>query len=188
MNHGAVKQIFHVRFLCGVAAHNAPDHALAHLHFQRRFGKIDFSGFAVFQIGFLVAGHKIVLEVPRVFRRKMGHVHEERRPVSLQHFLKGSHDLVAAQTVFQHGIILAHKALASGVQFMSAHVVDAVHAGRAPAFGQHGGHVGNVEIQHGCPGLQRQHNLAAGHEGGKPLIERLVRRIVGHSLRGKPHA
>ena len=188
MNDVAVKQIFHVRFLCGVAAYNTPDHTLAYLHFQRCPGKVDFSGLTVFQIGFLVAGHEVILKMPRVFRCKMGHIHEERGAVALQRFLKGPHDLVAAQAVFQHGIILAHETFAPGVQLMPAHVVDAVHARRAPALGQHGGHVGNVEIQYGRPRLQRQHNLTAGHERGKPLIERLMRRIVGHALRGKPHA
>ena len=103
--------------------------------------------------------------MPGFFRIKVSHIHEKRRAVSFQPFLVGSHDLVTPQAVFQHGIILAHETLAPGIKLLSAHVVDAVHARRAPSLGQHGGHVGNVHIQHARPGFQRQYDLTAGDIG-----------------------
>ena len=113
---------------------------------------------------------------------EVGHIHIERRTVALDLFLPRAHDLIAALAVFAHRVILEHEPFAERVDFLAAHVVDAVHAGRAPTLGDERRAAADVDIDQRRADLHGQDEIAAGVVRHMPAVVGVAGGVVGQAL------
>ena len=113
---------------------------------------------------------------------EVGHIHIERRTVALDLFLPRAHDLIAALAVFAHRVILEHEPFAERVDFLAAHVVDAVHAGRAPTLGDERRAAADVDIDQRRTDLHGQDEIAAGVVRHMPAVVGVAGGVVGQAL------
>ena len=85
-----------------------------------------------------------------------------------------------ARADFHHGVVLAHIALAEGVDALRAAAGDAVHAGAAPSLGKEGGFLFGIQRDDLGPGLIGQCDLASRNEGGEGAVEGIEGRVDGN--------
>ena len=77
-------------------------------------------------------------------------------------------------------MVLAHIALAEGVDALRAAAGDAVHAGAAPSLGKEGGFLFGIQRDDLGPGLIGQCDLASRNEGGEGAVEGIEGRVDGN--------
>ena len=110
----------------------------------------------------------------------VGEIQHEGRPVPLGEFpVRPLYEQVA-RADFHHGVVLAHIALAEGVDALRAAAGDAVHAGAAPSLGKEGGFLFGIQRDDLGPGLIGQCDLASRNEGGEGAVEGIEGRVDGN--------
>ena len=83
---------------------------------------------------------------------------------------------------YEAGVILPHESFAEGIQFMSAHFIDAVHAGRAETFRHQRGEWLEIKMDKFGPCFISHHKLAACIKRAVPGVKGIAGGIGGYPI------